>query len=120
MKIETKCIQEGYKPENGQPRVLPIFQSTTYKYDSAEQVGRLFDLEETGHFYSRLSNPTVEAVEKKIAALEGGVGALCTISGQAATMLSVLNILSAGDHLVSAASVYGGTVNLFGVTLQRL
>ena len=120
MRIETKCIQEGYKPENGQPRVLPIFQSTTYKYDSAEHVGKLFDLEASGHFYSRISNPTVEAVENKIAALEGGVGALCTISGQSATMLSVLNILSAGDHLVSAASIYGGTTNLFGVTLKRL
>ena len=120
MRIETKCIQEGYKPENGQPRVLPIYQSTTYKYDSAEHVGRLFDLQETGHFYSRISNPTVEAVENKIAALEGGVGALCTISGQSATMLAVLNILSAGDHLVSAASIYGGSTNLFGVTLKRL
>lgn len=120
MRIETKCIQEGYKPENGQPRVLPIYQSTTYKYDSAEHVGKLFDLEESGHFYSRISNPTVEAVEKKIASLEGGVGALCTISGQSATMLAVLNILSAGDHLVSAASIYGGSTNLFGVTLKRL
>lgn len=120
MKIETKCIQEGYKPGNGQPRVLPIYQSTTYKYDSAEHVGKLFDLEETGHFYSRISNPTVEAVENKIASLEGGVGALCTISGQAATMLAVLNILSAGDHMVSAASIYGGSTNLFGVTLKRL
>jgi O-acetylhomoserine (thiol)-lyase len=100
--------------------VLPIFQSTTYKYDSTEHVGKLFDLKETGHFYSRISNPTVEAVEKKIAALEGGVGALCTSSGQAASMLSVLNIMSAGDHLVSAVSVYGGTVNLFGVTMKRL
>ncbi len=120
MRIETKCIQEGYKPENGQPRVLPIYQSTTYKYDSAEHVGKLFDLEESGHFYSRISNPTVEAVENKIAALEGGVGALCTISGQSATMLAVLNILSAGDHLVSAASIYGGSTNLFAVTLKRL
>ncbi len=120
MRIETKCIQEGYSPENGQPRVMPICQSTTYKYDSAEHVGKLFDLEETGHFYSRISNPTVEAVEKKIAALEGGVGALCTISGQAAAMLAILNIAGAGDHLVSAASIYGGTVNLFGVTLRRL
>jgi O-acetylhomoserine (thiol)-lyase len=120
MRIETKCIQEGYKPENGQPRVLPIYQSTTYKYDSAEHVGKLFDLEATGHFYSRISNPTVEAVEKKIAALEGGEGALCTISGQAAAMLAVLNILSAGDHMVSAASIYGGSTNLFGVTLRRL
>ena len=120
MRIETKCIQEGYSPENGQPRVMPICQSTTYKYDSAEHVGKLFDLEETGHFYSRISNPTVEAVEKKIAALEGGVGALCTISGQAAAMLAILNIAGAGDHLVSTASIYGGTVNLFGVTLRRL
>lgn len=120
MRIETKCIQEGYKPGNGQPRVLPIYQSTTYKYDSAEHVGKLFDLEETGHFYSRISNPTVEAVEKKIASLEGGAGALCTISGQAAAMLAVLNIAGAGDHMVSAASIYGGSTNLFGVTLRRL
>lgn len=120
MKIETKCIQEGYKPGNGQPRVLPIYQSTTYKYDSAEHVGKLFDLEESGHFYSRISNPTVEAVENKIAALEGGIAALCTISGQSASMLTVLNICSAGDHLVSAGSIYGGTTNLFAVTLKRL
>ncbi|MEI6100989.1 MAG: PLP-dependent transferase, partial [Eubacteriales bacterium] len=96
MRIETQCIQEGYKPENGQPRVLPIVQSTTYKYDSTEHVGKLFDLSVEGHMYSRISNPTVEAVEKKIAALEGGVGALCTTSGQAASMLSILNICRAG------------------------
>jgi len=100
--------------------VLPIYQSTTYKYDSAEHVGELFDLKASGHFYSRISNPTVEAVERKIAALEGGAGALCTISGQAAAMLAVLNILGAGDHMVSAASIYGGSTNLFGVTLKRL
>jgi O-acetylhomoserine (thiol)-lyase len=120
MKIETQCVQEGYKPENGQPRVLPIFQSTTYKYDSTEHVGKLFDLSVEGHMYSRISNPTVEAVEKKIAALEGGVGALCTTSGQAASMLSILNICRSGDHFVSTASIYGGTINLFAVTLKRM
>lgn len=120
MKIETKCVQEGYKPANGQPRVLPIFQSTTYKYDSAEHVGRLFDLQAEGHFYSRISNPTVEAVEKKIASMEGGVGALCTVSGQAAVTLAVLNLAGAGDHIVSAGSIYGGSTNLLGVTLKKL
>ncbi len=120
MRIETKCVQEGYKPGNGQPRVLPIFQSTTYKYDSTEHVGKLFDLSVEGHMYSRISNPTVEAVEKKIAALEGGVGAVCTTSGQAASMLSILNICRSGDHFVSTASIYGGTINLFAVTLKRM
>lgn len=120
MRIETKCVQEGYKPENGQPRVLPIFQSTTYKYDSTEHVGKLFDLSVEGHMYSRISNPTVEAVENKIAALEGGVGAVCTTSGQAASMLSILNICRSGDHFVSTGSIYGGTINLFAVTLKRM
>jgi len=118
--IETKCIQEGYQPKNGEPRVLPIYQSTTYKYDSSEQVGRLFDLAEEGFFYTRLANPTVDCVEKKIAALEGGVGALCTSSGQAASLIAVINICSAGDHMISASTIYGGTVNLFAVTLKKL
>ncbi len=113
MKIETKCLHEGYKPKNGEPVALPIYQSTTYRYDSTEQIGKLFDLTSDGHMYSRISNPTVGFVEEKIAALEGGVGALCTTSGQAATLISILNILSAGDHIVSAATVYGGTINLF-------
>ena len=119
MKIETKCLHEGYKPKNGEPVALPIYQSTTYRYDSTEQIGKLFDLTSDGHMYSRISNPTVGFVEEKIAALEGGIGALCTTSGQAATLISILNILSAGDHIVSAATVYGGTINLFAVTLKR-
>lgn len=120
MKIETKCIQEGYKPKNGEPRVLPIYQSTTYKYDSSEFMGKLFDLEEDGYFYTRLANPTVGCVEEKIAALEGGVGALMTSSGQAASLIAVTTIAKAGDHIVCSAAVYGGTFNLFEVTLRRL
>jgi O-acetylhomoserine (thiol)-lyase len=120
MKIETKCLHAGYTPKNGETRVLPIYQSTTYVYDSTEHIGKLFDLTAEGHMYSRISNPTVGAVEEKIAALEGGVGALCTTSGQAASMISILNILQAGDHLVSAATIYGGTINLFAVTLKKL
>lgn len=119
MKIETKCLHEGYTPGNGEPRVLPIYQSTTYTYDSTDKVGDLFDLKSEGFFYSRIANPTVDAVEKKIAALEGGVGALCTTSGQAATLIAVLNILKAGDHILSSSNIYGGTLNLFGVTLKR-
>lgn len=118
--IETKCVQEGYQPENGQPRVLPIYQSTTFKYDSSEQVGKLFDLAEEGFFYTRLGNPTVDCVERKIAALEGGVGAMCTSSGQAASLIAVLNICSCGDHIVSSSTIYGGTTNLFAVTMKRM
>ncbi len=118
-KIETKCLQEGYKPENGQPRVLPIYQSTTYKYDSTEHVAKLFDLSVPGHMYSRISNPTVECVENKIAALEGGIGALCTSSGQAASLVSILNICEAGDHFVCSSTIYGGTINLFGASLKK-
>ena len=120
MRIETKCVQAGYQPENGQPRILPIYQSTTYKYDSAEHLGKLFDLTVPGHMYRRISNPTVEMVEEKIAALEGGVGAMLTSSGQAANLLAVLNIASAGDNIVCASAIYGGTINLFGFTLKRL
>ena len=120
MRIETKCVQAGYQPENGQPRILPIYQSTTYKYDSAEHLGKLFDLTVPGHMYTRISNPTVEMVEEKIAALEGGVGAMLTSSGQAANLLAVLNIASAGDNIVCASAIYGGTINLFGFTLKRL
>ena len=119
-KIETKCIQSGYKPANGEPRVLPICQSTTYKYDSADHLGDLFDLKAPGHMYSRISNPTVDAVEKKIADLEGGTGAVLCSSGQAANLLAILNITSAGQNIVSMSSIYGGTVNLFAVTLKRL
>ena len=118
--IETKCIQEGYQPKNGEARVLPIYQSTTFKYDSSEHVGKLFDLAEEGFFYTRLANPTVDCVERKIAALEGGVGAMCTSSGQAASLIAVLNICSSGDHMISTGSIYGGTVNLFAVTLKRM
>jgi len=119
-KIETKCIQEGYKPKNGESRVMPICQSTTYKYNSSKHLGDLFDLKENGHFYTRLSNPTVACVEEKIAALEGGVGAMMTSSGQAATLLSILNICKCGEHVISSNSIYGGTFNLFAVTLKKL
>lgn len=119
MKLDTIAVQGGYRPKNGEPRVLPIYQSTTFKYDTAEQLGRLFDLQENGFFYSRLANPTVDCVEQKIAELEGGVACVLTSSGQAASMLAVLNICSSGDHIVSAATIYGGTFNLFAVTLRR-
>lgn len=119
-KINTKCVQAGYEPKNGEPRVVPIVQSTTFKYDSAETLGRLFDLEEAGYFYTRLANPTVDAAAKKIAALEGGVGAVMTSSGQAASMMSVTNICHSGDHVVCASAIYGGTFNLFHKTLREL
>lgn len=119
VKIETKCIQEGYKPKNGEPRVLPIYQSTTFKYDSSEFMGKLFDLEEDGFFYTRLANPTVSCVEEKIAALEGGVGAMMTSSGQAATLIAIMTIAGEGDHIVCSSAVYGGTFNLLGVTLKK-
>lgn len=119
MKLETICVQEGYEPKNGEPRVLPIVQSTTFKYDSSDYMGKLFDLEESGFFYTRLANPTSNAVEKKIAALEGGVGAMMTSSGQAATMASVMNIANAGDNVICSAACYGGTFNLLGVTLEK-
>ena len=119
-KIETKCLQEGYKPGNGEPHVLPIYQSTTYRYKSTEQVAKLFDLEVPGHMYTRISNPTVEALENKIAALEGGVGALCTSSGQSATLIAVLNICSSGDHVVSSSTIYGGTFNLLAMTIKKM
>ena len=117
--IETQCLHEGYKPGNGQPKAMPIYQSTTYTYDSTNHIGQLFDLTADGHMYSRISNPTVGFVEEKIAAMEGGVGALCTTSGQAASLLSILNIAKAGDHFISASTIYGGTVNLFAVTLKK-
>ncbi len=119
-KIETKCAQSGYEPKNGEPRVLPIYQSTTFKYDSAEHLGKLFDLEAPGHMYSRISNPTLDHVEAKISDLEGGVGAVLTTSGQMANLLAILNITSAGQNFISLSSIYGGTVNLFAVTLKRL
>lgn len=120
MKLESLCLHAGYCPENGQPRVVPISQSTTFKYASTADVAKLFDLEQAGFFYSRLGNPTVDAVEQKIAALEGGVGALCTSSGQAASMLAILNLAKCGDHIISTSNIYGGTFNLFAVTLKKL
>lgn len=116
----TLCVQAGWTPTKGEPRVLPIIQSTTFKYDTSEQMARLFDLEDSGYFYSRLQNPTVDAVAAKIAALEGGVGAMLTSSGQAANFYAVFNICEAGDHIVSSSNIYGGTYNLFGVTLKKL
>ncbi len=119
MDFNTECIHAGYQAGNGQPRTLPIALSTTYPYDSCEQVARLFDLSEEGFFYSRIANPTCDAVERKIVALEGGVGALLTSSGQAANLIAVLNVASAGDSIVASSAIYGGTVNLFSVTLKR-
>ncbi len=118
--IETKCIQEGYVPSDGEARVLPIYQSTTFRYDSVDTLGDLFDLKTSGHFYTRLSNPTNEAVEKKLTALEGGVGAMVTASGQSASLIAITNIAGAGDHIISASAIYGGTFNLFNVTLRKL
>ena len=120
LKPDTTCIHAGYEPKNGEPRVVPIAQSTTYTYDSAETMGKLFDLEADGFFYTRLANPTLDAVEKKIAALEGGVGAMITSSGQAASTIAVLNICHAGDHMVCCSAIYGDTFNLFYKTLKEL
>lgn len=119
-KINTKCILSGYSPKNGEPRQLPIYQSTTYKYDSSVEMGQLFDLEASGYFYTRLANPTNDAVAAKIADLEGGVGAMLTSSGQAASFYAIFNIAGAGDHVVSASTIYGGTFNLFNVTMRKL
>ncbi len=119
MKIETKCLHEGYKPENGGPGVMPIVQSTTYRFDSTAKIASLFDMP-TECIYSRFANPTCDAVEKKIASLEGGVGAMLTTSGQAASLLSILNLCSAGDSFIAVSTIYGGTTNLFGVTLKKL
>lgn len=120
MRIDTKCIQSGYEPKNGEPRVVPIVQSTTYSYDSAETLGKLFDLQEDGFFYTRLANPTLDAVEKKIADLEGGVGAMLTSAGQAASLIAVTNIVNSGYHVVCSSAIYGGTFNLFNKTLRDL
>ncbi len=120
MNIKTKCVQGEYQPGNGDPRVVPIVQSTTYKYSSAGEMGDLFDLKAEGFFYTRLANPTVDWVEKKIAALEGGVAAVMTASGQSASMYSVLNICNSGDHVVSASAIYGGTYNLFNKTMREM
>lgn len=118
--IETRCLQAGYQPGNGEPRQVPIIQSTTFKYDTSEDMGRLFDLETSGYFYTRLANPTNDHVAAKIADLEGGTAAILTSSGQAATFFSIFNIASCGDHVVCSATVYGGTYNLFAVTMKRM
>ena len=117
---ETICIQSGWKPKNGEPRILPIYQSTTFKYDSSEQMGKLFDLEAEGYFYTRLQNPTNDFVAKKICELEGGVAAMLTSSGQAANYFAVFNICEAGDHVIMSSSVYGGTYNLLTVTMKKM
>ncbi len=119
MRDETKCVRSGYKPKNGEPGVMPIVQSTTYVFDTAEEIGDLFNFP-NAHMYSRFSNPTVDCVEKKIADLEGGVAAMCTSSGQMASMMSILNLCKAGDSFIAASAIYGGTVNLFAVSLQKL
>ncbi len=119
-KPETLCVQAGWNPKKGEPRVVPIYQSTTFKYETSEQMARLFDLEESGYFYTRLQNPTNDAVAAKIAALEGGVAAMLTASGQAANFYAVFNICEAGDHFVCSSAIYGGTFNLFAVTMKKL
>lgn len=119
-KIETKCIHEGWKPMRGEARQLPIYQSTTFKYDTSEEMGKLFDLEAEGYFYTRLQNPTNDAVAAKICALEGGVAAMLTSSGQAANFYAIFNLCSAGDHFIASSSIYGGTFNLFNVTMKRM
>ena len=120
MHINTKCVQSGYEPKNGEPRVVPIIHSTTYKYDTAGDMGDLFDLKASGFFYTRLANPTVDAVEKKLADLEGGVAAVMTSSGQAANMYAIFNICHAGDHVVCSSAIYGGTFNLFNKTMREM
>lgn len=120
MKLDTICVQGTYQPKNGEPRVIPIVQSTTYKYDSSVEMGNLFDLKESGYFYSRLQNPTCDNVASKIAALEDGVAGMLTGSGQAANFYAVFNIANAGDHIVSSSAIYGGTYNLFNVTMRKL
>ena len=119
-RIETKCVQGGYTPANGEPRQIPIIQSTTFKYDTGEDMGKLFDLEASGYFYSRLQNPTCDRVAAKICALEGGSAAMLTSSGQAATFYAVFNIASCGDHVVASSAIYGGTYNLFAVTMKKM
>ena len=119
-RIETKCVQSGWKPKKGEPRILPIYQSTTFKYDTTEEMGRLFDLKEDGYFYTRCQNPTNDVVASKIADLEGGVAGVLTSSGQAATFYAVFNICEAGDHVICASAIYGGTLNLLGVTAKKM
>ncbi|WP_337498113.1 O-acetylhomoserine aminocarboxypropyltransferase/cysteine synthase family protein [Anaerotignum faecicola] len=119
-RIETKCVQGGYTPGNGEPRQIPIYQSTTFKYDTSEHMGQLFDLEASGYFYSRLQNPTCDLVAAKIAALEGGTAAMLTSSGQAANFYAVFNVANCGDHVVASSTIYGGTFNLFSVTMKKM
>ena len=118
--IETICVQGGYTPKNGEPRQVPIIQSTTFKYDTSEDMGKLFDLEASGYFYSRLQNPTCDTVAAKICALEGGSAAMLTSSGQAANFYAVYNIANAGDHVVACSAIYGGPYNLFAVTMKKM
>ncbi len=120
LKIETKCVQGGYTPGNGEPRQIPIIQSTTFKYSTSEDMGKLFDLEAEGYFYTRLQNPTNDAVARKICELEGGTAAMLTSSGQAASFYSIFNLASCGDHIVASSALYGGTYNLFAVTMKRM
>ena len=119
-KMETKCVQSGWTPKKGEPRVLPIYQSTTFKYDTSDQMGRLFDLEDSGYFYTRLQNPTNDAVAAKICDMEGGVAAMLTSSGQAANFYAIMNICEAGDHIVCSSALYGGTYNLFPHTIRKM
>ena len=119
-RIETLCVQGGYSPKNGEPRQIPIVQSTTFRYETSEDMGKLFDLEASGYFYSRLQNPTCDTVAARIAALEGGTAAMLTSSGQAANFFAVFNIASCGDHVVASSALYGGTYNLFAVTMKRM
>ena len=118
--IDTKCLHEGWKPGQGDPRQLPIYQSTTFKYDTSEYMGKLFDLEASGYFYSRLQNPTNDFVAEKICAMEGGIAAMLTSSGQAANFYAIFNICEAGDHFITSSSIYGGTYNLFNVTMRKM
>ncbi len=120
MKVETKCLHSGYEPGNSEPRQLPVYQSTTWKYASSDAMGRLFDLEESGYFYTRLQNPTNDAVAAKIAALEGGVAGMLTSSGQAANFFALFNICETGSHIVASSAIYGGTYNLLGVTMKKM
>ena len=120
MERETMCIQAGYSPKNGESRMIPIIQSTTFKYDTSEDMGKLFDLEASGYFYTRLQNPTNDMVAAKITALEGGTAGMLTSSGQAANFFSVFNIATCGDHVVCASTIYGGTFNLFNVTMRKM
>ena len=119
-RIETQCLHAGYEPKNGEPRQIPIIQSTTFKYDSSQDMGKLFDLEANGYFYSRMQNPTTDAVAAKICALEGGSAAMLTSSGQAANFFAVFNIANAGDHVVACSTIYGGSFNLFNVTMRKM